>query len=228
MSRHFMNDFEQAYHALLALSGEVEAMIHLSVKSLMERDLTAAKQVIDADTEIDQTEVRIEGDCLKMLALHQPVAADLRRLTTMMKINNDLERIADLSCNIAERASGVVASGEFPIPELIRAMAIQVVSMVQDALNSFVNLDVEQANEVILRDNEVDESNVKVIDSLSALLSQDPQWVAPALHCFSASRHLEQIADHATSIAEDVIYMVSGDIVRHQHNAPDSSNESGN
>lgn len=224
MSRHFKNDLEQAYHALLALSGEVEAMINMSVKSLMDRDLRAASKVIESDTEIDRTEVRIEDDCLKMLALHQPVAADLRRLTTMMKINNDLERMADLACNVAERASCVVSSGEFPIPELIKTMASQVVIMVRDSLNAFVNLDVEQANQVILSDDAVDQTNVAVIENLSSLMSDSPLWVAPALHCFSAARHLEQIADHATSIAEDVIYMVSGEIVRHKHHAPDASN----
>lgn len=221
MSRHFKNDLEQAYHALLALSGEVEAMINMSVKSLMDRDLRIARQVIESDTEIDSTEVRIEDDCLKMLALHQPVAADLRRLTTMMKINNDLERMADLACNVAERASGVVTNGEFPIPDLINSIAEQVVVMVRDSLNAFVNLDVDQADRVIGSDNAVDRTNVAVIDNLSDLMSNNPAWVAPALHCFSAARHLEQIADHAVSIAEDVIYMVSGEIVRHKHHAPD-------
>ncbi len=226
MSRHFKNDLEQAYHALLALSGEVEAMINLSVKSLMDRDLRTARQVIESDTEIDSTEVRIEDDCLKMLALHQPVAADLRRLTTMMKINNDLERMADLACNVAERASGVVAFDDFPIPDLINKMAEQVVVMVRDSLNAFVNLDVDLADQVIGSDDAVDRTNVAVIDNLSELMSQNPAWVAPALHCFSAARHLEQIADHAVSIAEDVIYMVSGEIVRHKHHAPESADDS--
>ncbi|GAB5403622.1 MAG: phosphate signaling complex protein PhoU [Aureliella sp.] len=227
MSRHFKNDLEQAYHALLAMSGEVEAMINLSVKSLMNRDLRTAGKVIESDTEIDSTEVRIEEDCLKMLALHQPVAADLRRLTTMMKINNDLERMADLACNVAERASGVVTVGDFPIPDLINTMAEQVVVMVRDSLNAFVNLDVDQASGVIGSDDAVDQTNVTVIDNLSNLMSNNPAWVAPALHCFSAARHLEQIADHATSIAEDVIYMVSGEIVRHKHHAPESVDDSG-
>lgn len=226
MSRHFQNDLENAYHVLLALSGQVEAMINLSVKSLMDRDLHAANQVIESDTEIDSTEVRIEDDCLKMLALHQPVAADLRRLTAMIKINNDLERMADLACNVAERASGVVASGDFPIPELIRTMAEQVVKMVRDSLNAFVNLDSDQAYQVIGSDDAVDQTNVAVIENLSALMSENSLWVAPALHCFSASRHLEQIADHATSIAEDVIYMISGDIVRHKHHAPGPGDDS--
>lgn len=217
-----MNDLEQAYHTLLAMSGEVEEMINLAVKSLMDRSIEAAGQVIDADTEIDKTEVHIEDECLKMLALHQPVAADLRRLTTMMKINNDLERMADLACNVAERASGLIPVADFPIPEMIRSMAQQVVSMVRDSLNAFINLDTELAYQVIRADNEIDSSNVSVIAELVDLMKQDPLWVEPALHCFSASRHLEQIADHATAVAEDVVYMVSGDIVRHKHTAPNA------
>ncbi len=223
MSKHLNNDLEEAFHRLLALSGEVEEMINLSVKSLMDRDLDAAKRVIEADSSIDQTEVRIEEECLKMLALHQPVAADLRRLTTMMKINDDLERIADLACNVAERANGLLLQDDFPIPPLLESMARQVVSMVREALNAFVNFDTAKAQAVMAEDDNVDTANVRVIDELVELMQREPKWVEPALHCFSAARHLEQIADHATSVAEDVFYMVSGEIVRHQHGTPDTA-----
>jgi len=216
MSRHLKHDLEEAYHRLLALSGQVEEMINLAVKSLMHRQLDTAAQVIGLDDDIDRTEVRIEEECLKMLALHQPVAADLRRLTTMLKVNNDLERMADLACNVAERASNVPADSDFPIPELIRQMADETIAMVRDSLNAFINLDIELAYQVIQRDNRVDEMNVEVIDSLVKLMANS-QWVEVALHCFSASRHLEQIADHATNVAEDVVYMVNGVIVRHRH-----------
>ncbi len=226
MSRHLTQDLEEAYHRLLALSGLVEEMINLSVKSLMEREIDTAQQVIDLDSEIDQTEVRIEEECLKMLALHQPVAADLRRLTTMMKVNNDLERMADLACNVAERASNVTEAREFPIPERIRDMAEQTIGMVRDGLNAFVNLDIDLAYSVIERDNLVDATNVQVIEELAQLMQQESTWVPPALHCFSASRHLERIADHATSVAEDVIYMVNGVIVRHQHSQPNANQSS--
>ncbi|QDV27383.1 phosphate signaling complex protein PhoU [Aureliella helgolandensis] len=216
MSRHLNHDLQDAYHRLLALSGEVEEMINMAVKALMERRQDLSQQVIDADCDIDKAEVRIEEECLKMLALHQPVAADLRRLTTMMKVNNDLERMADLACNIAERASSLVEYRDFPIPELIRSMAQRSVSMARDSLNAFVNLDTELAYQVIQSDDHVDAANVAVIGELVELMQRDPQSVAPGLHCFSASRHLEQIADHATAVAEDVIYMVQGVIVRHQ------------
>lgn len=224
MSRHLQQDLEEAYHRLLALSGQVEEMIHLAVKSLTERDAQTAQHVINLDSVVDQTEVRIEEECLKMLALHQPVAADLRRLTTMMKVNNDLERIADLACNVAERAVQLAREKDFPIPSIFRQMADQTIQMVQDGLKAFVNLDIELAFAVIQHDNVVDQANVDIINELSQVMSDHSEWIDPALHCFSASRHLERIADHATNVAEDVIYMVNGVIVRHRHDSPDAGN----
>lgn len=216
MSRQLKQDLEEAYNRLLALSGQVEEMITLSVKSLMERDLETAVKVIALDSEIDRAEVRIEEECLKMLALHQPVAADLRRLTTMMKVNNDLERMADLACNVAERASCITEENTFVIPELIHEMAAKTIGMVRDSLNAFINLDIDLAYRVIQQDQAVDDLNVQVIDDLVKQMEATGAAV-PSLHCFSASRHLEQIADHATNVAEDVVYMVNGVIVRHRH-----------
>ncbi|MBM3965058.1 MAG: phosphate signaling complex protein PhoU, partial [Planctomycetes bacterium] len=165
---------------------------------------------------IDRAEVRIEEECLKMLALHQPVAADLRRITTMMKVNNDLERIADLACNIAQRADSLCQFPEFPIPSGINEMATMITKMVRSSLDAFVHRDVELAKSVIEQDDPVDAKNVQVIEKLSQLMSEDTSTIVAALHCFSASRHLEQIADHAVSIAEDIIYMVEGVIIRHR------------
>ena len=215
MSRHLKQDLEESYHRLLALSGQVEEMINMAVRSLMNRDRELAIEVIGLDNAIDRTEVRIEEECLKMLALHQPVAADLRRLTTMLKVNNDLERMADLACNVAERASSLT-DPQFPIPELIRSMADETTAMVRNSLTAFINLDIDLAYQVIQHDTRVDEMNVQVIEGLIGLM-ENSQWIEAAMHCFSASRHLEQIADHATNVAEDVIYMVNGVIVRHRH-----------
>jgi phosphate transport system protein len=189
----------------------------------MDRRRDIAQQVIDRDTEIDTIEVRIEEECLKMLALHQPVATDLRRLTTMMKINNDLERMADLACNVAERAYNLTDVPDFPIPILIREMVELTTTMVRDGLNAFVNLNVDLAYQVIGRDDAVDALNVRVIDQLSEIMQEHPAWVPAALHCFSAARHLERIADHATNVAEDVVYMVGGVIVRHRHLPPQTT-----
>lgn len=224
MSRHLQHDLEQAYHHLLTISGQVEEMIDKAVKSLVERRRELADQVIGRDREIDQQEVRIEEECLKMLALHQPVAADLRRITTMMKINNDLERMADLACNIAERGYSLAPVPEFPIPDMINEMVLLATRMVRDGLNSFVNSDIDLAYSVISRDDAVDALNVKVIDQITELMMGNSQWVEAGLHCFSGARHLERIADHATNIAEDVVYMVNGVIVRHRyHQSGDGS-----
>ena len=217
MSRHLQHDLEQAYHHLLTISGQVEEMIDTAVKSLVQRRRDLADQVIGRDREIDQQEVRIEEECLKMLALHQPVAADLRRITTMMKINNDLERMADLACNIAERGYCLAPIPDFPIPEMINEMVTMATRMVHDGLNAFVTGDIDLAYNVIGRDDAVDTLNVKVIDQITSLMASNNQWIEAGLHCFSGARHLERIADHATNVAEDVVYMVNGVIVRHRY-----------
>lgn len=220
MTTHLKHDLEEAYHRILALSGQVEEMINKSLRALMNRQFDLANEVIELDEEIDQTEVRIEEECLKMLALHQPVAADLRRLTTMMKVNNDLERIADLACNVAERATDLIEFEAFPIPELMRDMASDANRMVRESLGAFINLDIEVAYKVINGDDEIDAMNVSVIQELTTQMQSDPHWIEPALYCFSASRSIEQIADHAVNVAQDVVYMVNGVIVRHRRNDP--------
>lgn len=216
MSRHLSQDLNEAYLSLLRLSGQVEEMIDMSVKALVTRDDALAQESIELDEEIDRCEVRIEEECLKMLALHQPVAADLRRVTTMMKINNDLERMADLACNIAERAHSVSSELDFPIPTEINQMAVMTTTMVRQSLDAFVNLDIDRAYQVIGEDDRVDAMNVRVIDHLTVMMAESPKLIPTALHCFSAARHLEQIADHATNIAQEIIYMVNGVIVRHR------------
>ncbi|MFZ4080719.1 MAG: phosphate signaling complex protein PhoU [Pirellula sp.] len=216
MSLHLKQDLDEARVSLLKLSGMVEDMIALAVKSLMLRQGILASDVVRRDSEIDRAEVRIEEDCLKMLALHQPVAADLRRVTTMMKVNNDLERMADLACNIAQRADSLCTHPEFPIPNGINEMATMVTRMVRASLDAFVRNDSAMARSVIVMDDPLDAKNVQVIGVLAESIQRDPSQVEAALHAFSASRHLEQIGDLAVSIAEDVIYMVDGVIIRHR------------
>ena len=173
MSLHLSQDLDEAHNSLLKLSGQVEDMIALAVKSLVERRGSLAGEVIQRDTEIDRAEVRIEEECLKMLALHQPVAADLRRITTMMKVNNDLERIADLACNIAQRADSLCQFPEFPIPSGINEMATMITKMVRSSLDAFVHRDIELAKSVIEQDDPVDAKNVQVIEKLSRILKTD-------------------------------------------------------
>ena len=217
MSKHLQRDLENTERELLALSSRVEEMIRTAVRALCERRPALAKQVISQDSEIDEREVRLEEECLKILALHQPVARDLRRTATVMKVTNDLERIADLAVNIAERSLSVASYPEFPIPETLVRMVEGATAMVRDALDSLVALDADQARDVCIRDEEIDSLNRDLINELYETMRAEPAALETGMHLFSAARHVERIADHATNIAEDVIYLVEGEIARHKY-----------
>jgi phosphate transport system protein len=218
MSRYLKRDIAEIHDRLIAQFGTVEQMSDKATRALCERRVELVDEVIRGDDEVNHVEVRIEEECLKLLALHQPVASDLRRIATVLKVNSDLERIADLACNIAERAQCVHQYPGFPIPDALPEMAARSMTMVKQALDSFVQSDERLAREVITMDARVDELNLQVIREMRQLMQEDPALVEPALHCFSAARHIERIADHAENIAEDVIYLVDGAIVRHKHN----------
>ena len=217
MSKHLQRDLERINRSLMTLFGVVEKMIDDSASALVDKKVQLVNTVIESDNKVNDLEVQIEEECLKILALHQPYAADLRHLTTVLKINANLERIADLTCNIAERAECLHNSPFFPLPDELKPMVDRATQMIRMALNSFVNSDSALAKQVILFDVAVDEFNLSIINELRGLMKQDSTLIEPALHCFSASRHIERIADHAEHIAEDVIYLVDGDIVRHKH-----------
>ncbi len=216
MTKHLDRDMQRLHRDILALCAQVEEMIDKAGRALQEGRLDLADGVIRQDELVDAQEVWIEEECLKVLALHHPVATDLRRIATVIKINNDLERIADLAVGIAQRAIGVSDYPNFAIPTGVAPMVAQANQMLRGALDAFINMDVEAAKQVILSDDEVDELHVQLIGRLRHIMQSDAQLVAPALHCFSVVRHLERIADLATNIAEDAIYMVSGEIVRHR------------
>lgn len=218
MSKHLSRDIEALEQHLLGMSALVEDMIDKASRALRQRDAETAREVIDSDDEVDQREVQIEEECLKILALHQPVAVDLRRTATILKINNDLERMADLAVNVAERSLRIDAYRDFEIPHALERMTENSISMVRRAIDALVQLDAGAANQVLRDDDEVDEDCVQVIGELYNVMRQHPEQVEPALHCFSATRHIERIADHATNIAEDVLYLIKGDIARHRHN----------
>ncbi len=201
----------------MLLFGSVERMIEHATEVLCERNVALAPQLAADDSSVDQTEVEIEEDCLKILALHQPYASDLRQVATVLKINSDLERIADLACNIADRGACVHQNKTFPIPDDLPEMIRIATQMVRMSLDSFVDLNGVQAKAVIEMDSSVDDLQLAVIDELLAMMKQDSALIEGALHCFSASRHIERIADHAVNIAEDTIYLVDGEIVRHQN-----------
>ena len=201
----------------MSLFGLVEKMIDDAARALVEKQVDLAKKVIDSDQQVDAVEVEIEEECLKILALHQPVATDLRRVTTVLKIIVELERMADLACNIAERAECMHQYSYFPTPEKLPEMVRQATLMVRMALDSFVDSDAVLAKKVIECDDAVDKNNLIIIAELKAMMCDDSSIAEAALHCFSASRHIERIADLAENIAEDVIYLVDGEIVRHKH-----------
>ena len=217
MSKHLEREMDQLRHELLSLFGVVEEMINKAFHALRDRRVDLAQQVIERDQLVDTREVRIEEECLKPLALHQPVASDLRWLTMVIKINSDLERMADLACNIAERAEALNLYPMFPIPNQLQQMVKEASTMVRQALDAFVDTDVQAARTVIKTDDIVDQLNRDIIVDLQELMKESPENVDPALHCFSAARHLERVADLAENLAEDVIFMVEGQIVRHRH-----------
>ena len=219
MSIHLNRDLENVQRRVLSLASAVEQIVDQSSRALFERDATLARTLMEADTPIDMEENFIEEECLKILALHQPVAIDLRRVAAIVKINNDLERMADLAVNIAERALALTHGLEVHVPATFRQITDLTIMMVRDSLDAFVKLDVALAKRVCRLDDEVDRYNLEIIDEVTEFMKESPAHVEPGLHLFSASRHLERIADHATNIAEDVVYLVEGKIIRHHPEA---------
>lgn len=217
MTKHLDRETDRLRTDLVEQFGVVEQMIQLAVRSLVERRTDLADRVIQSDEKVDETDIRIEEECLKLLALHQPVATDMRWLITVVKVNAELERMADLACNIAERAKAIDLFPLFPVPEEMTEMVSAATKMVRMALDSFVEGDSKKAARAIQSDDLIDSLNRIVIDQLLAVMKADPDQIEPAVHCFSASRHLERIGDLAENISEDVIYLVEGDIVRHKH-----------
>ena len=221
MLNHFIREMERLTCEILKLAASVEEMILIATQALCDGRRDLAEQVVNGDATIDDWEVRIEEECLKILALHQPVAADLRRVTAVLKINNDLERMADLAVNIAERA--LYLDENCPgaiIPEKLEAMTTAAVKMVRGSLDAFVNLDACKARAVCAYDDEVDRLNREIIAELKESLRSYPERLEAGFELFSATRHLERIADHATNIAEDVVYMKEGAIIRHHYGDP--------
>jgi phosphate transport system protein len=215
MTQVFMHEVERLKKQILRLSAQVEESVILAVKALRERDEDLARQVEAGDAEIDAAEVEVEEEALKILALHQPVAMDLRFLATVLKINNDLERIGDLAANIAKRARRMCRYDARPIPEEMHRMAGHARDMVRDSLNAFVNMDDDLAAQVCEHDEIVDDLCKKMFDFVEEQTRANPDHTRYYLNLLTASRNLERIGDHATNIAEDVSYLVKGVIVRH-------------
>ncbi|HKI34764.1 MAG TPA: phosphate signaling complex protein PhoU [Gemmataceae bacterium] len=219
MAKHLQRDLDRLRQHILDLAERVQAAIRNAILALRTRDVPLAEEVIGGDDDIDEEENYVEEECLKVLALHQPVAVDLRYVTTVLLINTDLERMADLAANIAERALVLARFPAIPVPADLQRMTDLTSTLVRQAIDAFVNLDAKLARTVCRLDDEVDRHNKTIIGELIRLMRGSPDMVEPGLSFFSATRHLERIADHATNIAEDVIYLVGGEIVRHRPSA---------
>ncbi len=216
MSIHLMRDLESLHRSVLSMSAMVEDLVHRAVDELGRPSSELTRDLESQDDEVDQMDVQIEEDCLKILALHQPVAIDLRRIASVLKISAELERVADLAVNLSERALGLASSPEIHVPEKLLIMANLALDMLHRAIDSFVGLDSRLARDVCNRDDQVDRLNREIIDELIEFMQSHPHLISPAIHLFSASRHVERVADHATNIAEDVVYLVEGEIIRHR------------
>jgi phosphate transport system protein len=216
MPRHLQREIDNLKKKILQLSAVVEENVRNAVRSVEQRDLTLAKKITEIDNEVDQMEVDLEEDGLKILALHQPVAIDLRFIIAVLKINSDLERIGDLAVNIAERGVFLASQPKIELPSDILVMATNAQSMLRKSLDSLVNLDPELAREVCTADDDIDSMLAFVFDKVQDRIRKRPEDMECLIQLLSISRYLERIADHATNIAEDVIYMAEGYIARHR------------
>lgn len=213
----FVRDMERATARTLELAALVEEMIREAILALDALHVEAALRVIRRDEVIDRREVDLEEECLRMLALYGPVAGDLRRVATLLKVIHELERTADLAAGIARRALAIVSScGRVAIPADLKAMASLAAAMVRGSLDALVAENPEAARAVILLDDQVDRLYRAIVDELKTLMRQGGDRLDAGLHLFSAAGHLERIADHATNIAEEVVYLRDGVIIRHQ------------
>ncbi len=197
------------------MSALVEERVAQSTQSIANRDAMLAQKILRSDYEVDEVEVEIEEECLKVLALHQPVAKDLRFIIAVLKINNDLERVGDLAVNIAERAVVLAGKPTSCMPFDFVGMAAKVQKMLSGSIDAFVNQDPREAQRIRAEDDEVDALNRQIYGMVKEKVAEAPEQIDCLLHSLSVGRHLERIADHATNIAEDVLYLVEAEIVRH-------------
>lgn len=217
MSLHLQRDLDELKRDVLHLGSLVETALGNASFVLRDRRVKLAQAVYAGESVINEKEVQIEESCLKILALHQPVAIDLRFIVVVLKVNNDLERIGDLAENLTARA--VYLAEREPMPEpmaIINGMFVTIRSMLKDSLDSLVKLDVDLARKVIAQDDGVDQINRQMYDDFRQMMARDASMIEQATSWLSCSRYLERIADLATNISEDVVFMVEGEVVRHQ------------
>lgn len=216
MSVHLKKEVDKLKKILLKVCAFVEENFQKAVTAVRERDAELARAVIASDKFVDMQEVEVEEECLKILALHQPVAIDLRYVVAVLKLNNDLERISDLAVNISEHAVELARIRKIPVAYDFDAMAKKVRDMLRKSIESLINLNAPLAREVLASDDEIDNLNREMFDFVHQAAQEKPAEIAILLRLLSVSRCLERIADYTTNIAEDVIYMIEGRIIRHQ------------
>jgi len=215
MSIHLERDLDELRRGVVALAALVEQAVRDAVAALRTRDAALARRVAEGDARIDLEQNEVEEGCLKVLALHQPVASDLRGVAAVLQMTTDLERVGDLAEEIAGSAAALAALPPVPAPPGLEPLAALAASQLGLALDAFARRDTALARAVCRRDAEVDRLNEEVAAGLVALMEADPGKVRAGLALVAAAGHLERIADHATNIAEDTIYLVEGEIVRH-------------
>jgi len=225
METHFQQELGKLKEQLLKMGGLAERAISNAIDALVKRDTPLAERTIGEDEKINKMELLIDEWCLKLLALHQPLAADLRFITSAMRINVELERIGDLAVNIAERVVSLNQEPQLKPYIDIPRMAEITKNMVKDVLDAFVNGDAELARGVCERDDQVDALNDQVFRELITYMLADPKTITRAVHLIIVSRYLERIADHATNIAEGVIFMVKALVIKHHADAKEDKKE---
>ena len=216
MSLHLQREVAALKKRILSLCAIVESQVEKAVHAVVERDELLAAEVRHTDDEIDQREIEVEEECLKILALHQPVAVDLRMIIAILKINNDLERMGDLAVNIARKARVLAAETPLEVRFDLAEMCTKTQAMVHDSIDALVNLDTRLAQSVCDRDDEVDRMKCEGRLEIQEAIRRQPERTDAFLRLLGALRNLERIADCATNIAEDVIYVAEGTIVRHR------------
>ena len=213
--KQFSRELEKIKKQILALSAMVEEWVRMALQAVENNDTELAQRIIKTDYEIDETEVDIEEECLKVLALHQPVAVDLRFIIAVIKINNDLERIGDQAVNIAERLE-IIAKR--PRPNFFfdyAPMGEKAQKMLKMSLDALVNMDCDLAFEVVRMDESVDQLKSEAYDRIKEAMKANPERIGYFINLLLISRHIERLADHTTNIAEEVIYLLEGEIIRH-------------
>jgi phosphate transport system protein len=215
VDRHFVHEIDALKAQLLLMGGRAESIVQKSIESLRRRDPTLAREVLADDRELDQQEIDIEASCVSLLALQQPLASDLRFVTAALKISNDLERVGDHAVNIAQSALRLSAEPQLkPLVDIPR-MTDLAAGMLREALDAFVERDAETARRLVRRDDEVDELNRQMFRELVSFMIEDPHTITRAMELILVARNLERVADLATNVAEEVVFIAEARIIKH-------------